>query len=112
MHVASSLIIEIAGHGHLKLLLHHILLLLLMVIASSASACRRVVIGVLGLEAWVQVGIGLIDAIEASLDDACMLQLRALVTLERLIDVRIATIFGHALLPGQKPNRGQIMRRV
>ena len=80
--------------------------------ASSASACRRVVIGVLRLEAWVQVGIGLIDAIKASLDDARMLQLRALVALERLIYVRIAAIFGHALLPGQKANRGQVLRRV
>ena len=73
MCVAASLIIEIAGHGHLKLLLHHVLLLLLMVISGSASTCCRVVIGVLGLEAWVQVGVGLVDAIEASLDDACML---------------------------------------
>ena len=38
--------------------------------------------------------------------------MRALVALERLIDVRTAAIFGQALLPGQKPNRGQVMRRV
>ena len=80
-----------------------------MIVAGSASAGCRVVIGVLGLEAWVQVGVGLIDAIEASLDDACMLQMRALVALECLIDV---AIFGNTLLPCQKANRGQVLRRV
>ena len=38
--------------------------------------------------------------------------MRALVALERLIDVRTAAIFGQALLSGQKPNRCQVMRRV
>ena len=42
--VATSFIIEIASHRHLKLLLHHVLLLLLMMSSSSSSACRSVVI--------------------------------------------------------------------
>ena len=66
-----TLVIQIARHSHLELLLHHILLLLLRLL----PACCRVVIGVLRLEAGIQVGVGLIDTIEASLDDAGMLQM-------------------------------------
>lgn len=71
-------------------------------------------IGVLRLEAWIQVGVGLIDTIKASLDDAGMLQVRALVALESLVNIwRIgSSIFGQTLLSGQQANSSQILCRV